>query len=109
MEGMFCEKCGKIFALLRENEKVFGLCRCGFKKEISDISHTQEIKQKEETWKGAVEDKNLLATYPHKCKKCGYELSQVIDMGVWISDEANIIRYKCGKCGFTEQEKESNS
>jgi ribosomal protein S27AE len=30
-------------------------------------------------------------------------------MGVWYSDEAGVIRYKCGKCGFTEQDKGSNT
>lgn len=109
MNGMFCEKCGKIFALLHENEKIFGLCRCGFRKEIKDISHTQEIKQKEKIGEGSIRDENQLASYPHKCRKCGHIGAQVIEMGVWFSDESGVIRYKCGKCGAVEQEKDSNS
>ncbi|MBW3023146.1 hypothetical protein KY308_03515 [Candidatus Woesearchaeota archaeon] len=47
-------------------------------------------------------DKNPLAVYPHKCKKCGYEKAQLIECGIWIADEDCVVKYKCGKCGFVE-------
>lgn len=89
-------------------DKIIGKCSCGFSKEIN-VSHEEKIKQPVEKGKGYVKDKNELATFPHKCKKCGYEFCQVIEMGVWFGDEAGVIRYKCGKCGRTEQDKESNT
>lgn len=86
-------------------------CSCGFKKTINteklNISEMQ--KKPKEKAKGVIEDKNELATFPHQCPKCGYEKAQVIEMGIWFSDEAGVIRYKCGKCGFTEQDKGSNT
>lgn len=85
-----------------------GKCLCGFEK-IIEVTADEEIKKKPEKGKGAIKQENLLATFPHKCKKCGFEKAEVIELGVWFSDESGVIRYKCGKCGFTEQDKESNT
>lgn len=92
-------------------EDNIGKCSCGFEKvfELDETSVSEHIKQKEHKASGFVHDKNELATFPHKCQKCGHEKAQVIDLGVWIGDEAGIIRYKCGKCNSTETEKGSNS
>ena len=82
-------------------------------KEIPDIGIRLEIEdkidKKEIVGQGVVDDKNIFATYPHLCTKCGHDKAQVIEMGIWYSDEAGVIRFRCGKCGFTEQTKESNS
>lgn len=48
-------------------------------------------------------DENILAVYDHVCKKCGYDKAQLIEISCSYSDEDNIYRFKCGKCGFTEQ------
>jgi DNA-directed RNA polymerase subunit M/transcription elongation factor TFIIS len=101
---MFCDKCGKILRI----EKGIGKCSCGFEKQ-TEITTDQKIKQKQEKGKGCVEDKNELATFPHTCKKCGYDKAQVIEMGVWFTDEGGVVRYKCGKCGFAEQDRDSNT
>ncbi len=92
----------------RENEKTMGKCSCGFQSEISVFSE-ENIKQPKEKGRGYVKDKNELATFPHKCKKCGYEKAQVIELGVWFGDEGGVIRYRCGKCNHTEQDKDSNT
>ena len=47
--------------------------------------------------------KNEFATYKHKCQKCGYGKAQVIDLGIFYSDEDNLILLKCGKCGWSER------
>ena len=39
----------------------------------------------------------------YKCPKCGYEKAQIIDMGIFYSDEDNLILLKCGKCGHSER------
>jgi len=62
---------------------------------------SEKISHKKETF-GAVSDKNPLAVYPHKCRKCGYDFAQLIEPGIWIGDEDAVIRYKCGKCGYVE-------
>jgi len=74
-----------------------------------NLEASENIKKKPVIGTGVVEDKNIFATYPHKCKKCGYDKAQVIDMGIWYSDEAAVTRFKCGKCGFAEQTADSNS
>jgi len=104
---MFCEKCGKILKIENNNEEVKGICDCGFSK-IMVVESSEEIIRFEKG-KGAIEDKNIMATFPHKCSKCGYDKAQVIELGVWFSDEAGVVRYKCGKCGFAQQDKDSNT
>ena len=94
------------------NKKI-ARCLCGFEQDFDetkhDISSTESMPRRPEKGKGAVDSKNQLAGFPHLCKKCGYDKAQVIDLGVWFSDEAGVIRYKCGRCGFTEQDQGSNT
>ena len=45
----------------------------------------------------------IIATYDHKCKKCGFSKAQIIDMGIFYSDEDQLILLKCGKCGYSER------
>jgi len=105
-QNIFCDECGRILTI-KEN---IGRCTCGFEKTFdSEIFSTEHIKQKPEKGKGAIKEQNILATFPHECIKCGHDKAQVIELGVWYSDEAGVVRYKCGKCGFTEQDKGSNT
>jgi ribosomal protein S27AE len=71
-------------------------------KEIN-LNFSERIEKKKEIGGGVAEDKNEFATYSHKCTKCGYDKAQIIDLGIWYGDEDNIIRLRCGKCGFAEQ------
>jgi DNA-directed RNA polymerase subunit M len=106
MKNLFCDKCGKIMNI----ENNIAKCSCGFERVLEEGIHVSEnIKQTPEIGKGFVKDKNELATFPHLCKKCGYDKAQLIELGVWFGDEAGVIRYKCGKCGYIEQDKESNT
>lgn len=105
---MFCDICGKILKIEKENDLLIGRCSCGFSK-VTEVSSEEQAPKIEEKGKGAVNDKNLLATFPHRCKICGHEKAEVIDLGVWYSDEAGNVLYKCGKCGRTEAEKGNNS
>ena len=109
--GIFCDKCGKILKINEKDKENKVRCSCGFEKIIQEheSSTTEHIIEKPQKGKGAVDGKNQLATFPHLCKRCGYDKAQVIEMGVWYSDEAGVVRYKCGKCGLTEQDKESNT
>jgi len=105
---MFCDKCGKILKIEIENEKIIGKCNCGFSK-IMQVSSEEQGKKIEEKGKGVSKEGNIMATFPHQCKTCGHDKAEVIDLGVWYSDEAGNFRYKCGKCGKTESEKGNNS
>jgi len=105
MKDLFCEMCGKML-LIKDG---MGKCKCGFEKKVEHTSTTETIKEKPEIGKGIAQHGNILATFPHKCKKCNHDKAQVIDLGVWYGDEAGVVRYKCGKCGFTEQDQQSNT
>lgn len=74
---------------------------------IKDIGINLNVKEKlskpESRAEGVVDDKDIFATYKHKCSKCGYENAEVIDLGLFWSDEDNVYLIKCGKCGYTER------
>ena len=78
-----CEKCGKVF----DHKKI--------------LSQEKEPK-KEPVQEGVVSDENVLASYHHTCKKCGYNKAEIIDMGEFYSDGATETLLKCGKCGWSE-------
>ena len=93
----------------QEGENKIGICSCGFSKILDEISSTENMPKMVEKGKGALKDKNQLATFPHECVYCGHDKAQVIDLGVWYGDEAGNIRYRCGKCGRVESDKGNNS
>ena len=109
---LFCEKCGKISKIEKINNQKIALCSCGFEKQLeedSEVFSKEKIIKKLKKGKGVINSKNSLATFPNKCKKCGYEGAEVIDLGVWYSDEGGVIRYKCGKCEYVQQDKQNNT
>jgi len=62
----------------------------------------EKIKKKEEPRFDVACEETPLAVHSHKCKKCGYGKAPLIECGVWIGDEDNVIKYKCGRCGYVE-------
>ncbi len=77
---------------------------CGFVQYSKVVlSSNEKLPEKEEIGEGAVKGENVFATYEHKCKNCGYDKAQVIDCGIFYSDEDNLIFLKCGKCGTSER------
>ena len=100
----FCPKCGDLLIPRREGEKFFGECaKCGFSKELKILKTKENFEPKKKFGKGITKSENLLATYHNKCLKCGYDKAQIIDMGIFYSDEDNLILLKCGKCGHSER------
>ncbi len=63
----------------------------------------EKIHHDPERGEGVVKDKNIFATYFHKCEKCGYDKAEIIDEGVKYSDEESVILLECGKCGWSER------
>jgi DNA-directed RNA polymerase subunit M/transcription elongation factor TFIIS len=68
-----------------------------------NLKISEKIPKKEKIGEGIVEEKNVFATYPYKCKECGYDKAEVMDAGVQYSDEDNLFLVKCGKCGNVER------
>ena len=50
-----------------------------------------------------MDGKNILAVHDFVCKKCGFDKAELIEISANYSDEDNIMRMKCGKCGHVEQ------
>ena len=102
----FCAKCKTLMSPHKKDGKVFFKCpNCGFSEiiEKNNLAVSEKMRKPEKRGEGAVDDKNTFATYNHKCEKCGYYKAEVIDVGIFYSDEDNLILIKCGKCGHVER------
>ena len=102
----FCKKCKTLLNPLEKEGRFFLECKkCGFVDEVKKnlLITSEKIKRPKKIGEGSVKDKDIFATYNHICKKCGYDKAEVIDMGIFYSDEDNLIFLKCGKCGFSER------
>ena len=102
----FCKKCKTLLSPQNRDGKNFLVCaNCGLKIDSKDgfLKTTEKIKQLPKRKSGSVKDEDIYATYNHICKKCGYDKCEVIDMGIFYSDEDNLILLKCGKCGYSER------
>jgi len=106
----FCKKCGGMLRVqnIDENKNYLFCDKCSFfeiikSNETLGMFSKEEIKKQEEKGVGIRKDKNEFATYKNICKKCGYDKSEIVDVGVLYSDEDNLILLKCGKCGFSER------
>jgi transcription factor S len=107
MKLKFCPKCKTLLIPKKISDKFFLKCgNCDFIRELKKkeflVTH-EKIKSKEFVGKGIKKNENIFATYKHKCKKCGYDKAQILDLGIFYSDEDNLIMLKCGKCGFSER------
>jgi DNA-directed RNA polymerase subunit M/transcription elongation factor TFIIS len=110
MSLKFCDKCGGIIRSKKINEnKSYSFCdNCQeFKlikaEEINSILFSEKVEKEKDKGKGVKESGNEFANYSNVCKKCGYNKAQIMDMGVFYSDEDNLILLRCGKCGFSER------
>ncbi len=102
----FCPKCNNILIpkKISEEEFVEKCGFCGYSKKFKGGSLI--IKEKiihKKTGEKILKDENEFAIYHNKCQKCGYDKAQIIDVGVFYSDEDNLILLKCGKCGWAER------
>ena len=61
----FCKKCGKVLKTVKEKDRIFLRCTCGFSEEISEnhlITHEKIKKKRREV--ALIEDENPAATFP---------------------------------------------
>lgn len=107
MSLKFCKKCEVPLVPTIIDDELFLECnRCGKiekSKEGNKISSKEKIPAKAVRKEGVVTDKDNFADYKHKCPKCGFGKARIIDMGVFYSDEDNLILVQCGKCGWSER------
>lgn len=102
----FCQKC-KTPMRPHKNQGVsyFKCDLCGFVSKIREdsLNVSEKIKPTEVKGEGIADDKNSFADYRNRCKKCGHDKAEIIDVGVLYSDEDNLFLLKCGKCGYSER------
>ena len=98
----FCLDCGKPLKI----ENNTAVCSCGFKKQVNPVTTSEKITKPEEKGEGVADKTNSGEGkgFPHQCKKCGYGFADVVDLGVFYSDESNIYLFKCKKCSHTERD-----
>lgn len=103
---MFCPSCGKILAIKnKEDGKKIGLCPCGFTRYLDDgIITTDKNKEDNEIGQGVLIEVKENQGFPHKCKKCGCNESEVSDLGASYGDESSVYLFRCLKCGYVERD-----
>lgn len=102
----FCKACGKVL-FVHNPEMGIVQCNCGFKEIIEEghiIGFEEKITQKEVRGSGAVNETHDLNGFPHECKKCGHNMAEAIELGVFYGDEAAVYLFKCKKCGYSERQ-----
>ncbi|MBU2562713.1 MAG: hypothetical protein KKF68_03570 [Nanoarchaeota archaeon] len=101
----FCKKCGVPLELKKRGvDRVFRCKKCDSVNQAKGhVISNEKVQHEKERGTGVKKDENIFATYHHNCKKCGYDKVQVLDLGVFISDEDNLILLQCGRCGYSER------
>ena len=96
----FCESCGSI--LKPEKGRVSVICSCNHIQMLDKKETSEQFKEKPsiEVLHDGI---NPMASFDHKCKRCGFEKAQLVSKGIWISDESEVTEFACGKCGYHER------
>lgn len=102
---MFCKTCG---TLLRPKKTPYGeWLACPHGHTQPELNQESVITKSENIMpakrQGIMDDTNPVAVHDHKCPKCGYDKAELIEISCFYSDEDNIYRMKCGKCGHVVQ------
>ncbi|HLC71132.1 MAG TPA: hypothetical protein VJI32_03940 [Candidatus Nanoarchaeia archaeon] len=102
---MFCKTCG---SLLVPEKNLYGAwMKCPNNHPQPTLNQEENILTLKNENPGkrieVMDEKNILAVHDHICRKCGYDKAELIEMSCSYSDEDNVYRFKCGKCGCVEQ------
>ena len=102
---MFCKTCGTL--LLPKHTPYGKWMSCPqvhAQPELNQERHSISEKNKEEGKKiEVIDEHNPLAVHDHICPKCKHDKAELIEISCNYSDEDNIYRMRCGKCGFVVQ------
>lgn len=98
---MFCPTCG---SLLLPDAQNHPCCPNGHPLPANTLASGIKIKNFHPGKKiEIVDEKNILAVHDFKCEKCGFGKAELIEISANYTDEDNIYRMKCGRCGHVEQ------
>lgn len=102
---MFCKTCGRLLVPKKTSYGQWLSCPSGHPQ--PELNQEKIILKQENFQKGKkieiAENKNILAVFDHICKKCGHDKAEMKEIGAFYSDEDDVIRLKCGRCGHVEQ------
>ncbi len=102
---MFCKTCGSLLVLEKNTYGKWMKCPQGHTQpELNQERNILITENKRQARRIEVMDgENILAVHNHKCKRCGYDKAELIEISCSYSDEDNMYRMKCGRCGLVEQ------
>lgn len=102
---MFCKTCGTILVPKNTSYGKWMACPHGHSQpELNQEKTVLTLKNPNPGKKIEAQDGiNYLAVHDHKCPKCGYDKSELIERSCSYTDEDNFYWMKCGKCGFVER------
>jgi DNA-directed RNA polymerase subunit M/transcription elongation factor TFIIS len=101
---MFCKTCGSLLVPRKTEYGKWMSCPNGHSQpSLQQDSETLVSESKEKVDIRVADSENVLAVNDHVCKKCGYGKAEMLHIGSFYSDEDEVVRMKCGKCGFVEQ------
>jgi DNA-directed RNA polymerase subunit M/transcription elongation factor TFIIS len=101
---MFCKTCGSLLVPEKNEYGKWMKCPNGHPQpELVQKAETLTIKNNSAKRIEVMDGKNILAVHDFVCKKCGFDKAELIEISANYSDEDNIMRMKCGKCGHVEQ------
>lgn len=112
MKGkLFCDSCGKIWKIEKENNKIIAKCECGFSKEFEDSPiYSEKIREKDYVGEGIIKENiDINDGFEHICPKCGHNRCDANLIPAHYSDESDISLYKCKKCNYVDRDADGSS
>jgi DNA-directed RNA polymerase subunit M/transcription elongation factor TFIIS len=105
MAIQFCPVCKNLLQFKEEKGKNIAYCNCGFKrKEGFELTSVDKIEEKsEKRGEGVAKNQDFIGV-EHKCKKCGGESADVMELGERLTNESNVYLFRCQKCGTISRE-----
>jgi len=101
---MFCKTCGSLLVPEKNEYGKWMKCRNGHPQpSLVQDAETITIKNNSSKRIEVMDGVNILAVHDFVCKRCGFDKAELIEISANYSDEDNILRMKCGKCGHVEQ------
>ena len=107
MSLQFCPVCKSLLQLKEQNNKIIGVCSCGFKRfQEININSSEHIKVNSKLKKGEGVTSNMFGTIlSHVCSRCKNEEAEVTELGEITTKEESIMLFRCKKCGHVDREK----
>jgi len=103
----FCPMCKGLLMLKEEKGKQIGFCKCGFKRTGGILVLGEENSIKTNFGSGVISEKeNFSEGFERFCEKCGHNKAEVSQI---ISNESDILIFKCLNCGSTTRQAQGSS